>query len=94
MGTFSGGAKAAQEWPTFWTRLKTIMSFSTYSPLDGKTPDTPYHTTPANAVNSNRLSLLLLTKLSDAALDPFHDNDSIKNRGFEMVECLLQTFNL
>ncbi len=68
MPVFHGGSKAPSEWPSFWSRISSILRFSTY------TPGGPLVTTPENANNSHRLYLLLTLKLGSPPDLPFLDN--------------------
>ncbi len=59
---FHGGAKAATEWPGFWSKINIILRFPHF------TPDGPLTTTPLNAANSNRLANLLTLKVGEPIL--------------------------
>ena len=86
MPVFHGGSKAPSEWPSFWSRISSILRFSTY------TPGGPLVTTPENANNSHRLYLLLTLKLGSPADLPFLDNPEYVGHGFEMLARLQQTY--
>jgi hypothetical protein len=86
MSAFNGGSKSQSEWPTFWTRISSILRFSTYSPRG------PLVTTSDNAANSNRLYLLLTLKLGPPADLPFLENPTYVGKGFEMLARLKQTY--
>jgi hypothetical protein len=83
---FKGGTKATEEWPSFWSRISSILRYSTYSPRG------PLATTAENAENSNRLYVLLIVKLGSPADLPFLNNPAYDGRGFEMLARLKQTY--
>ncbi len=83
---FKGGTKAAEEWPPCWSRISSILRYSTYSPRG------PLATTAENAENSNRLYVLLIVKLGSPADLPFLNNPAYDGRGFEMLARLKETY--
>jgi len=89
MEVFHGGSKADKEWPTFWSRISSIMRFSHYSPHG---PLTTTYGPDGNAANSNRLYILLTLKVGSPALEPFFNNPKFEGKGFEMLARLKQTY--
>ena len=83
---FNGGSKAAETWPSFWSKMESILRFSTYA------PNGPLVTTPANAANSNRLANLLTVKVGEPASRPFFNNPAYIGKGFERLARLRQTY--
>ena len=87
---FKGGTGASTdlEWPAFHAVLFQLLLYTNYSPgVHG------FITNGSNLDQSRRVRTLLMCKLQGPALQPFLHDDSYRDKGFEMIAKLIDTYS-